>query len=91
MEMKLVYKDIEQSLDDILAAAKLLDPNLSKNVYGANNLEVTEQLDQLNHSLQQLLHFYQSLLIENEMSTRKSVQFMNESDNQIARDMELIK
>lgn len=89
--MKLVYKDIDQSLNEVLAAAKTLDPNLSKKVYGANNLEVTEQLDRLNHSLQQLLHSYQSLLIENEMSTRKSVQFMNESDNQIAKDMQLLK
>ena len=91
MEMKLAYKDIDQSLNEVLVAAKKLDPNLLKNVYGVNNLEVTDQLDRLNHSLQQLLHSYQSLLIENEMSTRKSVQFMNESDNQIARDMQLLK
>ena len=89
--MKLVYKDINQSLNEISAAAKTLDPNLSKNVFGVNSLEVTEQLDRLNHSLQQLLHSYQSLLIENEMLTRKSVQFMNESDNQIAKDMQLLK
>ena len=91
MEMKLVYKDIDQSLNEVLAAAKMLDPTLPKNVYGVNNLEITERLGRLNLSLQQLLHSYQSLLLENEISTRKSVQFMNESDYQIARDIKFQK
>ena len=91
MEMKLVYKDIDQTLNQVLTAAQTLDPNISKHIYGANNLEVTDQLDRLNHSLQQLLHSYQSLLTENTMSTRKSVVFMNESDQQIAKDLKLVK
>ncbi|MGN1385010.1 MAG: YwqI/YxiC family protein [Bacillus sp. (in: firmicutes)] len=91
MEMKIVYKDIEQTLDHLVISAKSLDPIVTQDVYGANHLETIEKLNQLNRSIQQLFESYKDLLLTNEMSTRQSVQFIQESDSRLASEIEVLK
>lgn len=89
--MKIVYKDIEQTLDHLVVSAKSLDPIVMQDVYGANHLETTEKLNLLNRSIQQLFQSYKDLLLTNEMSTRQSVQFIQESDSRLASEIEVLK
>lgn len=89
--MKIVYRDIEQTLDRLALSAKSLDTIVAQDVYGANILETTEKLNQLNRSIQQLLQSYKDLLLTNEMSTRQSVQFIEDSDSRLASEMKVVE
>lgn len=91
MEIKVVYQDIEQTLQRLTVSTKALDTAIAQGVYGANKLDTTEQLDQLNDSMQQLLQLYKDLLIANESSTRKSIEFLEDSDLEVAGKMGLSK
>ena len=91
MEMKIVYKDIEQTLDRLAFSTKSLDTIVTQGLFGANTLETTEKMEQLNRSIQELLQLYKDLLLTNEMSTRKSVHFFEESDSKLAGEIGLSK
>lgn len=91
MEMKIVYKDIEQTLDHLSFSTKSLDTIVTQGLFGANTLETTEKMEQLNRSIQEMLQLYKDLLLTNERSTRQSIEFFEESDLKLAGEIRVSK
>lgn len=89
--MKVVYKDIEQTLDQLSLSTKSLDTIIKQGVFGANSLETTEKMEQLNLSIQEMLQSYKNVLFMNERSTRQSVEFLEDSDSKLAGEMKMFK
>lgn len=87
MEIKVVYSDVEQALNTLKSSATNLETTVDKSDIGENVLDVTKKLISLNQTLEEVLVSYKDLIIENEVSTRKSVQVMKQADETIGASM----
>ncbi|MCM3705295.1 MULTISPECIES: YwqI/YxiC family protein [Cytobacillus] len=86
-EIKLRISDIEQALSKLQSSANGLQPSLPPTIGQNNVLDFINKLNALNNQLQQVTEAYKSLLLQNEEATRQSVQFLDESDRLLSRDI----
>lgn len=82
-EIKIVYADVENQLEQITAANDALNPTKEAPIEG-NVLDVVNKLNELSVNLETLLIKYQQLLGENILTTTSSVEFMKETDETIS-------
>ncbi len=83
VEVKIVYADVETQLSDIHKSAESLDIKAEPLITG-NTMDVITKLTELSIQLERLLGSYQTLLIKNCNTTKKSIAFMRESDRDIS-------
>ena len=86
-EVKIVYADVESATGDMTSAATSLKPTAEPPITG-NTLDVVTKLTELSSMLETLLTKYQTVLQANIATTTKSVQFMRESDENVASVMQ---
>ncbi|OHX45090.1 YwqI/YxiC family protein [Cytobacillus oceanisediminis] len=84
-EIKLRISDIEQALSKLQTSANGLQPSLPSTIGENNVLDFINKLNALNRQLQQVTEAYKSVLLQNEETTRQSVQFLDESDRLLSR------
>ncbi|MDM5227708.1 YwqI/YxiC family protein [Cytobacillus sp. NJ13] len=84
-EIKLRISDIEQALSKLQTSANGLQPSLPSTIGENNVLDFINKLSALNIQLQQVTEAYKSVLLQNEETTRQSVQFLDESDRLLSR------
>jgi len=82
-EIKMVYDDIHPVIDDLSGKANALDPSAPESISG-NTLDVADKLNELMTHLEQMLIRYKTVLQTNIETTKNSVEFMEETDNQVA-------
>lgn len=85
-EVKIVYADVENQLEEMTTANETLDPTAEKPITG-NTMDVVTKLTELSTKLEQLLRKYQTVLETNILTTTSSVEFMKESDEKISSVM----
>ena len=83
-EIKIQYEQVLQSLENLYKSIQLIDPTFRVIVGGDNQLEVVTKLNELNLKLQNANTLYKEILILNEYLTRKSVDYMKETDIQLS-------
>lgn len=86
-EVKIIYADVESKTGDMTSAATSLKPTAEPPITG-NTLDVVTKLTELSSMLETLLTKYQTVLQANIATTTKSVQFMRESDENVASVMQ---
>ncbi|URM32860.1 YwqI/YxiC family protein [Cytobacillus firmus] len=84
-EIKLRISDIEQALSKLQSSANGLQSSLPSTIGENNVLDFINKLNALNRQLQQVTEAYKSVLLQNEDTTRQSVQFLDESDRLLSR------
>ena len=82
-EIKIVYADVENQLEQMTASNEALNPTKEAPIEG-NVLDVATKLNELSINLETLLIKYQQLLGENILTTKDSVTFMKETDETIS-------
>lgn len=82
-EIKMVYDDIHPVIDDLSGKANALDPSAPEPISG-NTLDVADKLNELMTHLEQMLIRYKTVLQANIETTKNSVEFLEETDNQVA-------
>ncbi|MCS0674762.1 YwqI/YxiC family protein [Cytobacillus firmus] len=87
-EIKLRISDIEQALTKLQTSANGLQPSLPSTIVENNVLDFINKLNALNMQLQKVTEAYKSLLLQNEETTRQSVQFLDESDRLLSRSIQ---
>ncbi|MBN8204137.1 MULTISPECIES: YwqI/YxiC family protein [Bacillaceae] len=87
-EIKLRISEIEQALSKLQASANGLQPFLPSTIGENNVLDFINKLNVLNRQLQQVTETYKSVLLQNEETTRQSVQFLDESDRLLSRGIQ---
>lgn len=82
-EIKIVYADVENQLEQMTASNEALNPTKEAPIEG-NVLDVVNKLNELSVNLETLLIKYQQLLGDNILTTKESVAFMKETDENIS-------
>ncbi|KZE38548.1 hypothetical protein AV656_06475 [Bhargavaea cecembensis] len=82
-EIKMVYEEIHPVIDELSGKANALEPSAPEPISG-NTLDVADKLNDLMTHLEQMLVKYRTVLQTNIETTKKSVEFMEETDNQVA-------
>lgn len=82
-EIKIVYADVENQLEQMTASNEALNPTKEAPIEG-NVLDVVNKLNELSVNLETLLIKYQQLLGDNILTTKDSVAFMKETDENIS-------
>ena len=90
-EIKLRISEIEQALSKLQSSAKGLQPTLPSTIGENNVLDFINKLNSLNRQLQQVTEAYKSVLLQNEKTTRQSVQFLDESDRLLSRGIHAVQ
>ena len=90
-EIKVAQTPIEQSLGNLKQSAQALEPSFAKDMKGDNVLDMVEKLNEMNHSLEEVLRLYQELLIQNEASTKQAVETIKQTDEQVASQIRVLK
>ncbi len=85
-EVKMVYADVEEQLGVIENATTSLNPTAEPAIEG-NTLDVVTKLNELALELDRILTSYQTVLLKNIETTRKSVQYMREQDQRISTNI----
>lgn len=85
-EVKMVYADVEEQLGVIENATTSLNPTAEPAIEG-NTLDVVTKLNELALELDRILTSYQTVLLKNIETTRKSVQYMREQDQSISTNI----
>ncbi|PLT30786.1 YwqI/YxiC family protein [Peribacillus deserti] len=83
-EIKINYSGVDQVLANMQGAANSLDPVLPQSVAENNKLDAVNALLEINQLFEQVLQNYKSLLLKNESMTKKSVEVMKETDEQLS-------
>ncbi|MDQ0187960.1 YwqI/YxiC family protein [Cytobacillus kochii] len=83
-EIKLIKGDVEEALAKLQTSANALKSSLHAEIGQNNVLTTVERLNQLNQMIIQVTETYKTLLLQNEQSTRQSVAFLTEADEQIS-------
>lgn len=86
-EVKMVYADVESQLDEMRSATNALDPKAEAPITG-NTMDVVTKLTEQLIKLEGLLIRDQKLLLDNNNTTRNSVEFMRKSDEKISSAIE---
>ncbi|KQL36831.1 YwqI/YxiC family protein [Psychrobacillus sp. FJAT-21963] len=86
-EVKIVYAEVEAQLSEMTNAKDSLVPTAEPPITG-NTLDVVTKLTELSTKLEQLLTKYQTVLTTNIQTTTSSVEFMNETDQNISTAMQ---
>lgn len=82
-EIKMVYDEIHPVIDDLSGKASALDPSAPEPISG-NTLDAADKLNDLMTHLEQMLIRYRAVLQTNIETTKNSVEFMEETDSQVA-------
>ncbi|MGE7763991.1 YwqI/YxiC family protein [Peribacillus sp. NPDC096540] len=88
-EIKVKQEEIEQALTTLKSSTNALQTSIPSNIDGNNVLDVVNKLNRLNQTMQQVTEAYKSLLLQNEEATRRSVEFMVETDQQLSSNIKL--
>ncbi|MFC4025269.1 YwqI/YxiC family protein [Oceanobacillus longus] len=88
-EIRVNQSEIEQNLSKIKATTDSLQPAIPTNIGNGNRLDVVAKLNELNHSLEQMVQSYKELLLRNEELTRQSVQGMADADREISSQIKV--
>ncbi|MBD7939694.1 MULTISPECIES: YwqI/YxiC family protein [Cytobacillus] len=83
-EIKLIKGDVEEALAKLQTSANALKSSLPADIGQNNVLTTVDRLNQLNQVIIQVTETYKTLLLQNEQSTRQSVAFLSEADEQIS-------
>ena len=86
-EVKIIYADVESATGEMTLAATSLKPTAEPPITG-NTLDVVTKLTELSTKLETVLTKFQTVLQANITTTTKSVQFMSESDEEVASGMQ---
>lgn len=90
-EVKVVQTPVEQALGNLKQSIQALEPSFAKDIKGENVLDVMDKLNEMNHSLQEVLSLYQELLIQSEASTTQAVEAIKQTDEQLASQIRILK
>lgn len=82
-EVKMVYGEIEEQLGLMNDAATSLNPQGEPPITG-NVLDTVTKLTELSERLEQLLTKYQTVLLQNIETTKNSVEYMRETDENVS-------
>ncbi len=79
-EIKIQYEEAEAALSKLRQSVDSWDTSFPKEIGGENNLEVINKLNELNAQCQKMLETYQELLMDNQETSKQSVEDMEETD-----------
>lgn len=82
-EIKMVYDEIHPVIEDLSGKVNTLDPTAPEPISG-NTLDVADKLNELMTHLEQMLIRYRTVLQKNIETTKNSVEFMEDTDHQVA-------
>lgn len=82
-EIKMIYAEAEEQLGVMETEANALNPEAKPEITG-NALDVATKLNSVAKDLETLLTTYQTLLLKNVQTSKKSVQYMKEQDEKIS-------
>ncbi|MFJ5624912.1 YwqI/YxiC family protein [Peribacillus loiseleuriae] len=77
------------TLSRLQSSSSAFQTSFPSSIGGHNVLDVVKQLNNLNTLLQQVGESYKTLLLQNEETTRSSVQFMSDTDHQLSNRIQL--
>jgi uncharacterized protein YukE len=83
-EIKMVFAEVEQELTELKSSAQAVETTFPAAVGGDNVLDVVLKLNDITKSLQTTITSYKTLLLNNEDSTRQSIQAMKQADQEVA-------
>lgn len=83
-EIKVIKSEVDEALAKLQSSANAIKSTLPSDVGSNNVLTTVERLNQLNQTIVQVTEAYKALLLKNEQSTRQSVAFLSEADEQIS-------
>lgn len=79
-EIKIQYEEAEAALSKLRQSVDSWDTSFPKEIGGENNLEVINKLNELNAQCKKMLETYQELLMDNQETSKQSVEDMEETD-----------
>jgi len=79
-EIKIQYEEAEAALSKLRQSIDSWDTSFPKEIGGANKLEVINKLNELNAQCQKMLETYQELLMDNQQTSKQSVEDMEDTD-----------
>ncbi|WP_156185303.1 YwqI/YxiC family protein [Rossellomorea marisflavi] len=82
-EIKIQYEEAEAALSKLRQSVDSWDTSFPKEIGGENNLEVINKLNELNAQCQKMLETYQELLLDNQETSKKSVEDMEDTDQSL--------
>ncbi|MGM8366786.1 DUF5344 family protein [Virgibacillus sp. W0181] len=89
--IKVVQSDTERALAELKASVQELNVNENVAVQDDNRLTMVNALNEMNETLARVLNTYQSLLTNNEEATRKAVDSLVQTDQNVASGIRLLK
>lgn len=89
--IKIVQSETDQALAKLHASIQALEVPLNASIQDENELSLVEVLNQTNESLAAIIRTYQSLLLEHEAATKKAIESIIQSDQNIAAGIRLHK
>lgn len=87
IEIKVNYAEVESEISNIQSVLQNM-PSEAGPVIAGNILDSVDRLNLINSKLEQVLASYYNLLNQNLDTTIRSVTFMQESDNRVARGIQ---
>ena len=87
IEIKVNYAEVESEISNIQSVLQNM-PSEAGPVIAGNILDSVDRLNLINSKLEQVLASYYNLLNQNLDTTIRSVTFMQESDNRVARSIQ---
>ncbi|MBV6682566.1 YwqI/YxiC family protein [Bacillus sp. JRC01] len=82
-EIKIQYEEAEEALSKLRQSVDSWDTSFPKEIGGENNLEVINKLNELNALCQKMLETYQELLLDNQQTSKQSVEDMEDTDQSL--------
>lgn len=82
-EIKIQYEEAEAALSKLRQSVDSWDASFPKEIGGANKLEVINKLNELNAQCQKMLETYQELLLDNQQTSKQSVEDMEDTDQSL--------
>lgn len=90
-EIKVIEADVENVLNDLKNSIHSMETSFSTTIQGKCKLEMVDKCNQLNDAFTNVLEMYQTLLLNSEEKTRKSVDVLKETEENIATEIQSLK